>query len=41
MEARAVPALFVIGEAVEVTGRLGRYNFQWVWSSGWAAGMAV
>ncbi|KQW81875.1 NAD(P)/FAD-dependent oxidoreductase [Brevundimonas sp. Root1279] len=38
MEARAVPGLFVIGEAVDVTGWLGGYNFQWAWSSGWAAG---
>ena len=38
MEARAVPGLFVIGEAVDVTGWLGGYNFQWAWSSGFAAG---
>ncbi|CAN5147675.1 NAD(P)/FAD-dependent oxidoreductase [soil metagenome] len=38
MEARKVPGLFVIGEAVDVTGWLGGYNFQWAWSSGWAAG---
>ncbi len=38
MEARAVPGLFVIGEAVDVTGWLGGYNFQWAWSSGWCAG---
>jgi predicted Rossmann fold flavoprotein len=41
MEARAVPGLFVVGEAVDVTGWLGGYNFQWAWSSGWCAGMAV
>ena len=41
MEARDVPGLFVIGEAVDVTGWLGGYNFQWAWSSGWCAGMAV
>ena len=41
MEARKVPGLFVIGEAVDVTGWLGGYNFQWAWSSGWAAGEAV
>lgn len=41
MEARAVPGLYVIGEAVDVTGWLGGYNFQWAWSSGWCAGMAV
>ena len=37
MEARAVPGLFFIGEAVDVTGWLGGYNFQWAWSSGAAA----
>ncbi len=39
MEARAVPGLYAIGEAVDVTGWLGGYNFQWAWSSGWVAGM--
>ncbi len=38
MEVRQVPGLYVIGEAVDVTGWLGGYNFQWAWSSGWAAG---
>lgn len=41
MEARRVPGLFVIGEAVDVTGWLGGYNFQWAWASGVAAGEAV
>jgi predicted Rossmann fold flavoprotein len=41
MAANAVPGLFVIGEAVDVTGWLGGYNFQWAWSSGWCAGEAV
>jgi predicted Rossmann fold flavoprotein len=41
MAAKKVPGLFVIGEAVDVTGWLGGYNFQWAWSSGWAAGEAV
>ena len=41
MEATAVPGLYVIGEAVDVTGWLGGYNFQWAWASGWAAGQAV
>ena len=40
MAAKSVPGLFVIGEAVDVTGWLGGYNFQWAWSSGWAAGQA-
>lgn len=41
MEAKKVPGLFVVGEAVDVTGWLGGYNFQWAWSSGWSAGEAV
>lgn len=41
MECRAVPGLFFVGEAVDVTGWLGGYNFQWAWSSGWAAGQAI
>jgi predicted Rossmann fold flavoprotein len=41
MAANAVPGLFVIGEAVDVTGWLGGYNFQWAWASGWCAGEAV
>ncbi|MSP02713.1 MAG: NAD(P)/FAD-dependent oxidoreductase [Acetobacteraceae bacterium] len=41
MEATAVPGLFVIGEAVDVTGWLGGYNFQWAWASGWCAGQAA
>jgi predicted Rossmann fold flavoprotein len=41
MAAKRVPGLFVIGEAVDVTGWLGGYNFQWAWSSGWAAGEAA
>ena len=41
MEAKSLPGLFAIGEAVDVTGWLGGYNFQWAWSSGWAAGQAI
>ncbi|MBH1992953.1 MAG: NAD(P)/FAD-dependent oxidoreductase [Sphingomonadaceae bacterium] len=41
MEAAKVPGLYAIGEAVDVTGWLGGYNFQWAWASGWAAGQAV
>lgn len=37
MEARDVPGLFAIGEAVDVTGWLGGYNFQWAWASAAAA----
>lgn len=40
MAVRDRPNLFCIGEAVDVTGWLGGYNFQWAWSSGWAAGQA-
>jgi hypothetical protein len=38
MQCNAVPGLFVIGEAVDVTGWLGGYNFQWAWASGFVAG---
>jgi len=41
LEARQVPGLYAIGEAVDVTGWLGGYNFQWAWASGWAAGQVV
>lgn len=41
MEARSVPGLFFIGEAVDVTGHLGGFNFQWAWASAVAAGNAV
>jgi predicted Rossmann fold flavoprotein len=41
MEARTVPGLYFIGEAVDVTGQLGGFNFQWAWASAVAAGRAV
>ena len=41
MAAKAVPGLHFIGEAVDVTGWLGGYNFQWAWASGHAAGQAA
>lgn len=41
MEAVKVKGLFFIGEVMDVTGWLGGYNFQWAWSSGWAAGQVV
>ena len=41
MEARRVPSLYAVGEAVDVTGWLGGYNFQWAWASGVAAGEAI
>ena len=40
-QARTVPGLFAVGEAVDVTGWLGGYNFQWAWASGWVAGEAA
>ncbi|WP_332876253.1 NAD(P)/FAD-dependent oxidoreductase [Massilia sp. S19_KUP03_FR1] len=36
-----VPGLYFIGEAIDVTGWLGGYNFQWAWASGFAAGSSV
>jgi predicted Rossmann fold flavoprotein len=41
MEAKRVQNLYAIGEAVDVTGWLGGYNFQWAWASGWAAAQAL
>lgn len=41
MESRSLPGLHAIGEAVDVTGWLGGYNFQWAWASGWAAGQSL
>ena len=41
MEAKKVPGLYAIGEAVDVTGWLGGYNFQWAWASGVACGEAI
>ncbi len=41
MESSKNPGLYFIGETVDVTGWLGGYNFQWAWSSGWAAGQVV
>lgn len=41
METNTVPGLYFIGEVLDVTGWLGGYNFQWAWSSGWAAGQVV
>ena len=41
MAAKSMPDLYFIGEVVDVTGWLGGYNFQWAWSSGWAAAQAL
>lgn len=41
MGAKRVQGLYVVGEAVDVTGWLGGYNFQWAWASGWAAAQSI
>tara|TARA_B100001142_G_scaffold325077_1_gene377992 strand:- start:1842 stop:3017 length:1176 start_codon:yes stop_codon:yes gene_type:complete len=41
MECRKQEGLFFIGEVLDVTGHLGGFNFQWAWSSGFAAGQVV
>ena len=41
MECTHVPGLYAVGEAMDVTGWLGGYNFQWAWASGFAAGQAL
>ena len=38
---KTIPGLYTIGEAIDVTGWLGGYNFQWAWASGVAAGQAI
>ena len=40
-ECCSIPGLYFIGEVVDVTGQLGGFNFQWAWSSGFAAGQSV
>ena len=41
MQSRMCPGLFLVGEILDVDGRLGGFNFQWAWSSGWVAGQAI
>jgi len=41
MESQMCPGLFLVGEILDVDGRLGGFNFQWAWSSGWVAGQAI
>ena len=41
MAVRSVPDLYFIGEAVDVTGHLGGFNFQWAWASGYACGQVA
>jgi predicted flavoprotein YhiN len=41
LESRACPGLFVCGEICDVDGRIGGFNFQWAWASGYVAGAAA
>jgi hypothetical protein len=41
MQSRRQPGLYLVGEILDVDGRLGGFNFQWAWSSGWVAGHAL
>ena len=41
MEAKTVKGLYFVGEAVDVTGHLGGFNFQWAWACARAAGEAI
>jgi predicted Rossmann fold flavoprotein len=41
MESRVCPGLYLVGEILDVDGRLGGFNFQWAWSSAWVAGQAI
>jgi predicted Rossmann fold flavoprotein len=41
MASRVCPGLYLAGEILDVDGRLGGFNFQWAWSSGWVAGRAM
>jgi len=41
MESRPCPGLHVVGEVCDVDGRIGGYNFQWAWASGYVAGRAA
>ena len=41
MASRVCPSLYLVGEILDVDGRLGGFNFQWAWSSAWVAGQAV
>jgi hypothetical protein len=41
MESRLCPGLYLIGEILDVDGRIGGFNFQWAWSSAWVAAQAI
>lgn len=41
MESKLVPGLYLVGEILDCDGRIGGFNFQWAWATGWLAGRAV
>ena len=41
MQSRVCPGLYLVGEILDVDGRIGGFNFQWAWSSGYVAGTAL
>jgi predicted Rossmann fold flavoprotein len=41
LESRVCPGLFLVGEICDVDGRVGGFNFQWAWASGYVAGVSV
>jgi predicted flavoprotein YhiN len=41
LESRQCPGFYVVGEVLDVDGRIGGFNFQWAWSSGHVAGQAL
>ena len=41
LESRRCPGLYLCGEICDVDGRIGGFNFQWAWASGYVAGMAA
>jgi hypothetical protein len=41
MESRRCPGLFLCGEICDVDGRIGGFNFQWAWSSGYVVGVSL
>jgi predicted flavoprotein YhiN len=41
MGSRVCPGLFLVGEILDVDGRIGGFNFQWAWSSAWVAAHAL
>ena len=41
LESRLCPGLYLVGEMLDVDGRIGGFNFQWAWSTGFVAGRAL